>query len=111
LTKAGVHSLKNTLLVVIAPPIENAIKFLKGIETNIERDEEDALIAMGWMTLGRVVELTQEIVWASADLSLKQKLPMADRIILASARENNAILRTQDEHFKNLPDVKYIEKE
>jgi predicted nucleic acid-binding protein len=35
---------------------------------------------------------------------------MADSIILATARAHNATLWTQDEHFKDLPDVKYVEK-
>jgi AbrB family looped-hinge helix DNA binding protein len=32
---------RNSLRVVIVPPIEKARGFLKGIDTNIERDEED----------------------------------------------------------------------
>jgi len=44
-------------------------------------------------------------------LSLEHKLPMADSIILATARAYKATLWTQDEHFKNLPGVEYIEKE
>ncbi|HEX9617560.1 MAG TPA: AbrB/MazE/SpoVT family DNA-binding domain-containing protein [Anaerolineales bacterium] len=32
---------KNTLRVVIVPPIEEAYGFLEGIDTDIERDEED----------------------------------------------------------------------
>ena len=75
-----------------------------------QRDDEDALIAIGWMTLGQVVDLTQEIALVAADLSLQLKLPMADSIILATARENNAILWTQDEHFKGLHDVRYVAK-
>jgi predicted nucleic acid-binding protein len=35
---------------------------------------------------------------------------MADSLILASARANNAILWTQDEHFKDIEDVKFIGK-
>jgi len=35
---------------------------------------------------------------------------MADSIILATARSLKAILWTQDLHFANLPDVKYIPK-
>jgi predicted nucleic acid-binding protein len=41
---------------------------------------------------------------------MAHKLPMADSIILATARANDAILWTQDEHFKGLPHVKYVEK-
>jgi predicted nucleic acid-binding protein len=35
---------------------------------------------------------------------------LADSIILATARANEAILWTQDEHFKGLEDVKYVAK-
>ena len=76
----------------------------------LQRDEEDALSAIGWMTVGLVADLTQEIALIAADLSIEHKLPMADSIMLATARANNATLWTQDEHFKDLPDVKYVKK-
>jgi toxin FitB len=75
-----------------------------------QRDEEEALSAIGWMSLGLVLDLTQEIAIAAADLSIEHKMPMADSIILATARTNNATLWTQDEHFRDLPDVEYVEK-
>lgn len=34
---------KNSLRMVIVPPIEKARGFLKGIDTNIEREEEDRI--------------------------------------------------------------------
>jgi len=34
---------KKSLRVVIVPPIEDAHGFLKGIDTDVERDEEDRL--------------------------------------------------------------------
>ena len=76
----------------------------------VQRDEEEALSAIGWMAVGLVADLTQEIALTAADLSVEHKLPMADSIMLATARANNAALWTQDEHFKDLPDVKYVEK-
>ena len=76
----------------------------------VQRGEEEALSAIGWMTLGLVTDLTQEIALMAADLSLAHKLPMADSIILATARANDAILWTQDEHFKGLSHVKYVQK-
>ncbi len=76
----------------------------------LQRDEEDALSAIGWMTVGLVVDLTQEIALLAADLSVEHKLPMADSIILATARATNATLWTQDEHFKDLPDVRYVRR-
>ena len=46
----------------------------------------------------------------AAQISVELKLAMADSIILATARAHSATLWTQDEHFKGLPDVQYIEK-
>jgi predicted nucleic acid-binding protein len=47
---------------------------------------------------------------SAALLSVEYKLPLADSIILAVAREHHAILWTQAEHFKSLEGVRYIEK-
>jgi predicted nucleic acid-binding protein len=64
-----------------------------------------------------VREYTRILSWCllvgtlqAALLSLEHKLPLADSIILATARAHKATLWTQDEHFKNLPGVEYIEK-
>ena len=59
---------------------------------------------------GEVVDLSTPIAMSAALLSAELKLPMADSIILAISRENNATLWTQDEHFKGLPGVQYVEK-
>jgi len=37
-------------------------------------------------------------------------LPMADSVMLATARAYNATLWTQDAHFKDVEGVKYVEK-
>lgn len=76
----------------------------------LQRDEEEALSAIAWMTIGQVADLTMEIALAAADLSMEHKLPMADSIILATARAHDATLWTQDEHFKELPEVKFVDK-
>jgi predicted nucleic acid-binding protein len=75
-----------------------------------QRDEEEALKAIGLMSFGKVVDLTQGIALDAAVLSMEHKLPMADSIILATARAEKATLWTQDEHFEGLEDVKYIKK-
>jgi len=54
--------------------------------------------------------LDRKIAVDAAQISLELKLAMADSIILASARSNDAILWTQDVHFKGIGGVKYIEK-
>ena len=64
-----------------------------------QRDEEEALQAIGWMTLGQVVDLNQELAILAASLSIEHKLPMADSMILATARAFHARLWTMDEHF------------
>ena len=59
---------------------------------------------------GQIIDLTAPIALSAAKISAETKLPMADSIILATAREYQASLWTQDEHFKDLPDVQYIKK-
>ena len=54
--------------------------------------------------------VNDEIALQTALLSLDHKLPLADSIILATARAHQATLWTQDEHFKDLPGVEYLEK-
>jgi len=75
-----------------------------------ELGEDEALQVIGIMSLGIVVELNRDIAIHAANISLELKLAMADSIILATARANNATLWTQDEHFKGLDEVKYVEK-
>ena len=65
---------------------------------------------MGIMSLGTIIDLDRQIVIHAAQISNDLKLAMADSIILATARANNATLWTQDEHFKGLEDIKYKEK-
>jgi len=65
---------------------------------------------IGDMKSGKVIELDESLALSAAKLSADLKLPMADSIILATARANNATLWTQDEHFKDLDGVQYIEK-
>lgn len=76
----------------------------------LELGEDEALQVTGIMSLGTVVELSRDIAIHAATISLDLKLAMADSIILATARANNATLWTQDEHFKGLDGVKYIGK-
>lgn len=78
--------------------------------TLIEKGRTDALEAVAIMYDGEVVDLDREIALIAADLSIELKLPMADSLILATARAHNATVWTQDEHFKDIEGVKYIEK-
>jgi toxin FitB len=76
----------------------------------LQRGEDDALQAAAWMMTGTVIEISPEIAFAAAELSIEHRLPMADSLILACARLHRAELWTQDEHFKGLDQVVYIEK-
>jgi predicted nucleic acid-binding protein len=62
------------------------------------------------MKQGKIIEIDESLALSAAKLSADLKLPMADSLVLAAARANNATLWTQDEHFKNLDGVRYIEK-
>jgi len=59
---------------------------------------------------GKIIELDSSLALSAAHISIELKLAMADSIILATARAYNATLWTQDEHFKDIEGVKYIEK-
>ncbi|MRR12522.1 type II toxin-antitoxin system VapC family toxin [bacterium] len=69
------------------------------------RGEDNALTAIMEMHQGHVVELTAPLAVNAATLSLDSQLPMADAIILATARKYSATLWTQDAHFDGLDGV------
>ena len=62
------------------------------------------------MQRGHVVDLTSQLAMSAASLSLEHSLPMAESIILASARAHEAVVWTQDIDFKGLANVKYFPK-
>ena len=74
-----------------------------------QRGEDQALQASTAMQQGRVVDLDAALALEAARLSATLKLPMADSIILATARAHGATLWTQDADFRGLADVQYIE--
>ena len=75
-----------------------------------ESGEHEALQAAVAMRRGTVVDLTAKLAIAASRLSLEHNLPMADSIILATAREVDATIWTQDSDFKNMAAVKYFPK-
>ena len=75
-----------------------------------ESSENEALHAAVAMQKGTVVDLTSPLAIAASKLSLEHNLPMADSIILATAKEFDATLWTQDADFKNINGVKYFSK-
>lgn len=72
-----------------------------------QRGEGDALQAVAVMRQGMVVDLDGAIVLRGATLSLEYRLPMADSVMLATARSYDATVWTQDADFENVLGVQY----
>ena len=72
-----------------------------------QRNEGDALQAMAVMQQGVVVDLDARLALSAARVSLDMRLPMADSVVLATARLHDATLWTQDADFEGLPGVRY----
>jgi predicted nucleic acid-binding protein len=75
-----------------------------------QRGEDAALQAIALMQQGQVVDLNGPLALLAAKISLEMKLPMADSIILATARSHEAVLWTQDVDFADLEGVRYFPK-
>ena len=72
-----------------------------------QRDDATALQAAAAMQQGRVVDLGAAIALAAAALGLRHGLPLADSVILATARAADAVVWTQDAHLRDLPGVRF----
>lgn len=68
-----------------------------------------ALTAASAMKQGRVISLDERLAVIAAEISHRCKLPLADGIIYATARDAGADLLTQDADLRGLPGVTYIE--
>ena len=75
-----------------------------------QTDENKALEATALMMQSEVVDLDASLSLSAAKISHAVKIPMADSIMLATARSRDAVLWTQDADFASIPDVKYIPK-
>lgn len=104
--KHFVHAIKNTVSLLVPSIVvyEVCKKILQ------EKNKQAALLAVAHMQLGLVASLDFDISLEAAKLSIQAKLPMADSIILATARKYKATLWTQDADFKNIRGVKYFPK-
>ena len=75
-----------------------------------QRGENDALQAVALMQQGTIVELSGSLALSAARISFNDKIPMADSIMLATARAYGATLWSQDSDFENIAGVKYMAK-
>jgi predicted nucleic acid-binding protein len=71
-----------------------------------ERGEGEALQVAGLMQSGTLIDLDQSLAMEAA----RYPLPLADSIIYATAMRHGALLWTQDEHFRDLPNIRYFPK-
>ncbi len=75
-----------------------------------ERGEHAAFQATAQMELAKVASLDAAVAKLAAGLGVLHKLPLADSIILATARIYGATVWTQDDDFAEIPGVKYFPK-
>ncbi len=75
-----------------------------------QRGEGPALQVVAVMQQGRVVDLDSALALVAAKIGADTKLALADSVVLATARQADATLWTQDVDFRGLPDVKYRAK-
>jgi predicted nucleic acid-binding protein len=73
-----------------------------------QRGESDALHAVAVMQQGSVVDLTAPIALDAARTSAALGLPMADSVMLATARSFEATLWTQVSDFEGVEGVRYV---
>jgi predicted nucleic acid-binding protein len=75
-----------------------------------QRGEGAALQAVAQMQQGQVVDLDARLALGAARISYDLTLPMADSVILATARAHGATIWTQDADFATIAGVKYAAK-
>ena len=75
-----------------------------------QRGEGPALQAVAAMQQGRVVELDGPLALLAAKMGADEKLPLADSVVLATARRFEAALWTQDADFAGMAGVRYRPK-
>ena len=98
-----------------APPIQATAELVVPSITLFEvfkrvyqqRGEGPALQAVAVMEQGQVIDLDGPLSLAAAKLSADSKLPLADSVVLATARRHEATLWTQDADFEGFPGVRY----
>ena len=75
-----------------------------------QRGEDAALQAAAAMHQGLIVPLDAVIALRAARIGSDLQLPLADSVILATARTYHGVIWTQNAHFKGLEGVRYTER-
>lgn len=98
-----------------AEPIERPAKLIVPSITLLEvfkrvaaqRGEGPALQCVALMQQGQVIDLDAALALSAAALGRRHKLPLADSVVYATARQHRAVVWTQDADFDGLPEVRY----
>jgi predicted nucleic acid-binding protein len=72
--------------------------------------EDQALAAVATLSQYTVTDLSRDIALAAADISIQNRLGMADSIVLAHAREAGALLITLDNYFNGIQGAQVLRK-
>jgi toxin FitB len=75
-----------------------------------EKGETAALEKAAHMHQGTIINLDSSVALSAAKLGFTLRLPLADSVVLAITRANNAILWTQDSDFDGMEGVRYVAK-
>jgi predicted nucleic acid-binding protein len=76
----------------------------------IERGEDEAIRALAAMQRCLVVDLDERVAVLAARLGVDHGLPLADSVVLATARLHDAVVWTQDSDFEGLEGVRYVRR-
>jgi predicted nucleic acid-binding protein len=101
----GPPILNQTELVV---PTMVLLEVYKHIRRHQGRDE--ALKAMAGMKQSEVQDLDERIAIYAGEIGVEYGLPLADSVILATARLHEATLWTQDSDFEGMDGVRFKKK-
>jgi len=75
-----------------------------------QRGEDTALQAAALMQQGQVIDLDSGTAVTAAKISHDIKLPLADAVIVATARIHHSVIWTQDSDLKDVEGVKFVKK-
>jgi len=75
-----------------------------------QRGEDAALQTAALMQQGQVIGLDRGIAVTAAKVGHEMQLPLADAVILATAKIHSAVIWTQDVDFQNIEGVKFVKK-
>jgi predicted nucleic acid-binding protein len=101
-----------------APALENTVDLIVPTLCILEvfkrilqqRGEDAAFQVAALMQQGQVIDLDSETAITAAKVGHEMKLPLADAVIMATAKIHHTVIWTQDGDFKDIEGVKFVNK-